>query len=329
MKVIKVRELEKGMVNASPLFNDDNEVVIQANHVIGPTDIEKLQELGFEEIQIYDDDKIAENASFISEEIRIKAIRNGYNLDIDDVKFIANQLISDLHNKDVSEEVGALCAADSATYRHSLNVEIISVLLGINLGMTNEELKILALSALLHDVGKRTIDDNVLNKPGKLDNKELDQMRLHPELGFALLKNCDVPQEVRFAVLEHHENEDGSGYPKGLKGMDISMYAKIIHVADVYEAMRAKRSYKDSFAPGEVIENMMAQGGLMFDLQVLRVFQRTILPYSTGMQVKLSDGSVGEVIANNRNSVLRPIVQVNGHELNLEKVLNITIVDTL
>ena len=156
-------------------------------------------------------------------------------------------------------------------------------------------------------------------------------MKKHPMYGYNMLRdNYDVSSVARNAILSHHENEDGSGYPRALTGDKIHLFAKIIHVADVYDALTTKRVYKDAMNPADALEYLMGNAERMFDKELVATFLEYVAPYPLGVQVELSNGQKALVVKNNRNMLSRPVVRLNsGAKVDLMEHLDITIVKML
>lgn len=163
---------------------------------------------------------------------------------------------------------------DHDTFVHSLNVALISHEIAGWMGMSKNEQELATLCGLLHDVGKLMVDSNILKKPGMLTPEEREQIQQHPAKGFELLlKSQSVGVHVRNAALMHHERYDGSGYPYGLIGTQIDRYARIVAIADVYDAMTAERIYRSAIAPGDVLRYMKKEY-LKYDPEIFSVFLR-------------------------------------------------------
>ncbi|CQR70788.1 Cyclic di-GMP phosphodiesterase response regulator RpfG [Sporomusa ovata DSM 2662] len=146
------------------------------------------------------------------------------------------------------------------TFTHSLHVAILTGLLGKWTGFTGRMLKNFILSGLLHDIGKVFVPREILDMPGSLTTEESDIIQLHSEQGYQLLSTCyDVSQEVKLGVLQHHEREDGSGYPFGLKEKDLNICAKFVAIADIYDAMTSDRTYRKKIPPIIAIKIMLNQ----------------------------------------------------------------------
>lgn len=149
---------------------------------------------------------------------------------------------------------------DYDTFVHSLNVAMISHELATWLGWNEEDVEKVTLCGLLHDVGKLRVEYAILMKPGRLTEEERLNMQEHPILGFELLEKCQtVDEHVRNAAMQHHERYDGSGYPCGLEGKQIDKFARVVAIADVYDAMTANRVYRDAMEPGYVLDQMRAE----------------------------------------------------------------------
>ena len=186
------------------------------------------------------------------------------------------------------------------------------------MGLSNDRLVRLASGAMLHDCGKQAIPHSILNKPGALSEEERKIIERHPQYGYDMLYNREeIHPESRAITLCHHENWDGSGYPKGLCEHEIPLLARIVHVADVYDALLRKRAYKDKISQTESIEYLMGGCGTLFDYDVVTTFLDYIVVYPVGCEVRLSDGRIGRVVANTPRHIERPSVYVDGQVLDL------------
>lgn len=147
------------------------------------------------------------------------------------------------------------------------------MLTGIALRMPESDIWLLAEAAWLHDIGKWAVAPKILDKPAGLEEEEVEEVQRHVEYGYYMLMRMDnISPVVREAVYEHHENMDGTGYPRGLAGEEISLYARIIHIADVYDALISKRCYKDAMSSAEAVEYLQSEADKMFDSTILQVF---------------------------------------------------------
>jgi len=173
--------------------------------------------------------------------------------------------------------VAAIDKKDHYTSGHSERVGYLARLVGRRLGLAQNELQILEMSGLLHDVGKIGIPENILCKPGKLTSEEYDIIKKHPRMGYEILKPIASFGEILDGVQYHHENPDGSGYPDGLAGPDIPLFARIIHVVDVFDALTTTRSYRVAFSIDQAREILLKESGEKLDEEVVRIFLTLLL----------------------------------------------------
>lgn len=221
---------------------------------------------------------------------------------------------------DVFDMLHNMRQVNDSTYAHSLNVAIISRIIGKWLHFSNEELDTLILAGLLHDIGKTKIPDEVLNKDGKLTDEEFQMIRNHPKYGYDILKSQPLNSHIKKAALMHHERCDGSGYPMGLTMEEIDDYALIIAIADVYDAMTAARSYRAPLCPFEVIAEFEKDGLQKYKPKYILTFLENIANAYQNNRVMLSDGTSARIVLLNHRRLSKPLVQLDdGACIDLEK----------
>lgn len=216
---------------------------------------------------------------------------------------------------------------DYGTFVHVVNVALLSVITGLQLGYKETKLKYLALGALLHDLGKLKVPREILNKPGSLTDEEFAIVRQHPLLGEEMLKNTRLLASVIAIVKEHHERWNGKGYPFNLNGKNIHMDAQIIAVTDVYEALTADRPYRKGLPPYHALEMIIAWSGKDFNQTVVQAFRESLILYPENAIVTLNTGEIGVVVAVPTQMPTRPLVRIlfnsNGRFLNRETYVDL------
>jgi HD-GYP domain-containing protein (c-di-GMP phosphodiesterase class II) len=209
--------------------------------------------------------------------------------------------------------VSHLRAWDDYTFDHSVQVAMLSILLGRELGLTPYQLYRLGTGAILHDIGKVAVPKEVLNKEGPLTPEEFELMKTHCRVGWDIIQDHpSIMPTSAIVILQHHERLDGSGYPSGLKDRDIHLYAKITAVADVFDAMRADRPYRRRLNPRAVVEALTRDAGPKLNADMVRILLRKVAVVPQGEIVRLTNGLIAVVTGNNPGFPLEPLVVAFG-----------------
>ncbi|MBW4084594.1 HD-GYP domain-containing protein [Paenibacillus sp. S150] len=200
-------------------------------------------------------------------------------------------------------------------YEQSLGAAVIATSLGERLQLEQEELALLTTAATLYDIGTVKLPSSLIQKPGKLDTQEFKLLKKHTVYGYELLKNSDIDHRVALVALQHHEREDGSGYPRGLKGGQLDRLSKIVALADVYMALISDRPHRPAFTFFETVEEIHRQIILhRFDPVIGLTFLDMMLSRQVGCDVILSDDRKGKILLTNVNHPTKPLIVLDNRE---------------
>ncbi len=209
---------------------------------------------------------------------------------------------------------------DDSTYAHSLNVALVSRIIGRWCKFSTEDIEVLTIAGLLHDIGKIQIPENVLNKPGRYTDEEFALIQKHPKMSYDILKKSTLDPRIKKAALQHHERCDGSGYPMGLDSDEIENFSCIVAIADVYDAMTAARSYRQPMCPFEVIAAFEKDGLSKYKPQFVLTFLERIAATYQNNRIILNDGRSANIVLLNKNHISKPMVQLtDGNCLDLSR----------
>lgn len=255
-------------------------------------------------------------------------VKNGQSLNISSIEAFIDIALPDITgNNNILSRIRQLKEDDDYTYRHSLNVAILATNIGKWLGYSPEQLKELGTAALLFDIGKLTIPSEILNRPHKVTSKESKIIQQHTVTGYNMLKLLNLSDSILLAVLQHHENMDGSGYPLGVSGDKIHEFARIIHICDMYDAMTTDRIYAKKKSPFEVADLIRIESGTKLDPGIAYIFLNNIAEFYLGTKVILSNGQIGTIRHVNPLDPTSITIQVDQTFFDLNKSPHLKILD--
>lgn len=243
-------------------------------------------------------------------DVMLEDSRLGESIDTEKARVLVTQLADQvIQNSDALVWLTHLKARDEYTATHCINVCILALTFGRALELDDESLHKLGMGALLHDIGKMQIPDEILNKPDRLSKEEFRVVMGHPSLGHAMLvDDHELEEETLHVVLHHHERLDGGGYPKGLAKEDIPLLTRIASIVDVYDAITSDRCYHDGVSPAQALENLFKWAKGNFDITLLEQFIKCLGIYPIGSVVRLNTKEVGVVVATDADHRIKPIV---------------------
>lgn len=223
--------------------------------------------------------------------------------------YIADSLMDSINqNNAIAIDISALKTSDEYTFKHSVDVATISMIVAKQQGMNSNQIREIGVAGLLHDIGKTKVPTNILNKPGKLNNQEFEIMKQHSLFGYQMVKDRpDVSEEVSLTILEHHEKINGSGYPMGITLAQICPYARILTISDIYDALVTERPYKAAYSQRDAVEIIMSMTREL-DINAMKAFLESMILYPVDSIVELSNGEKARVVKNIPHYILRPTV---------------------
>ena len=302
---IPIKNLKNGMITAQSIYNPLGASYLTKGMELSPAYIERLEKAGFDGVTVTSMDpklKLAPPDDIVQEKTRISAIQNvatafhsveeNGTFDPAPLQGISENILQDIIAQQQNlVQLTDIRLHDTYTFAHSVNVAILSSLLGVLLKLSREEQLKLTLGGLLHDIGKVTVPYEILTKAGHLSDNEWSVMQGHPEAGRQRLKKM-FPNDTLLSTiaLQHHERFDGSGYPNHLKGEQIHRYGRIVAIADVYDALTSVRPYKRAYTPSVAHRLMATCSPGHFDLDLLKLFFDNVAIYPVGTILKTQDG---------------------------------------
>jgi putative nucleotidyltransferase with HDIG domain len=343
---VMLHKLNDGMIIAEDVYHN-SQLLFQKDTVVNKDVVDMLRNSSVIAVSVYDGkDEVLpakEQRTSHAEKIRssetFKQFESSFNettetfsfqlndiahqtgdVDIDGLFQSANELMADTTNTyQLMEILTNIRYFDDSTYAHSLNVAMLANIFGRWMHYGDDDLKLLTVAGMLHDIGKILIPPEIIKKPAKLTNEEFEIIKQHPQKGYDLLISRNVDVRIAQAALMHHEKCDGSGYPLGVKGDKISDLAKIMTIIDIYEALTANRCYRDGICPFEVIRMYEDEGYQKYEPKFLVPFLRGISDTYLHNTVLLSDGRQGEIIMTNQMIPSKPGILSNGEYIDLTK----------
>lgn len=347
MEAVRIRtdQAEAEMTVASDVYTSNNQLIITKGTLLNDKLIARLRFYNIYGLLVYRKDN---NPEAIKEESYLEMVRstpdfkkfnhsyldtvnnveNNFNhitqgsgeFDVDNLLSETNRILKEGRNGiHIMEMLHGIRNYDDLTYVHSLNVSLICGIFAGWLKFSKEDTQNLVLAGLLHDIGKMLMPKEILSKAGKLTKEEFDIIKTHSIKGYQVLKDQPLDIRVKYAALMHHERCDGTGYPNGFVAGQIDDFAKIIAIADVYDAMTSNRLYRDAICPFDVVDEFERDGFLKFDPGYLMTFMERIVQSYLHNIVRLNDGREGEVVMLNKLSLSRPVIRIGTEFVDLTK----------
>jgi HD-GYP domain-containing protein (c-di-GMP phosphodiesterase class II) len=338
---VLVSNLVPGMKLAHPVYDFHGHFLLNKGVTLTTGYIKALQKRHILSVYIegvaIPEDFITQQQDAIEETIRADAFASIQNLfekgDVAAIKAVTASVENIMRELMAGKTaIGALTeisSTDAYTYAHSVDVCILALETGILQKYEKDKLLKLGVGCILHDLGKVKTPSEILNKTGKLTNKEFDIIKKHPHDGYQLARKIqpDLAENSASIIYGHHERRDGRGYPLGLEGENIDEMSSICAIADAYNALTTDRPYRKAVPSNEAYEYLMASGYDIAGQKVRDAFLHCVTPFPVGSMVLLSTGDIGVVVQVNHDIPLRPQVYVatRKHMIDLSSELSITV----
>lgn len=355
MKLIAIHELQPGMKLAEDIYGKFDLLYASRGDMLTEKLIDGLRRLGSQSVYIDDEDgaptpplwpaaspEPAAGASpsplkdYQETITLIYELYAGYRLlnrrMFPRIERTANELLEFvLSDPEVLRVLSKLNMIDGYTLNHSVQVSVISILIGQWLGLSPRDLFALGYAGLLHDIGKSKVPVQILNKPSRLSPEEYEAVKKHSQHSFELIKGLPrMNEEIRTGILQHHEKSDGSGYPLKLSGDAIHFYAQILCIADIYAAMTADRVYNRKFTPLKAADEVFgASCAGQVNPEIANLLLKHLYQMLVGSQVRLNNGKTGEIVYFNRFSPGKPLIKVGEEFVDLYREKNLVIEEIL
>lgn len=328
MRIVAIENVKPGMKLARAIFREqDGKILLRPNIELKLSYIQKIKDLKYQFIYIMepgDEEQNIIDKEFIKEDTLFHArglikkyfslLKQNKSIDITEIKNVIGDIVDQIIiNPNIVYNMIDIRSHDNYTYAHSVNVCVIAVMVGVALNLNRRQLETLGIGAIMHDIGKLQIDNRILNKPDKLEPEESELVRRHARDGYELLrKKASISFLTSHIVLQHHEREDGSGYPRGLTGKRIHRFSKIVAVADTYDAMTSNRAYHKEITSVKALEEIKKEASRKFDPAVVEAFLQVVAPFPIGSTLILSNGEKAIVRSVTRSECLVEVIQGPG-----------------
>lgn len=347
MRVVPLSELLPGMIAAQDILSNDNRFILRKGTPLTGLLINRLAIHGV--LSVVVDERPVPPPEMANNHVRTSAefreFQKAYIIEAEALKDKLNAVIAKNEPLDVDGLINSavnivthsqgrlslfdmlhnMYEFDDSTYSHCLNVAIICYLFAGWMRMNEEETRIATACGLLHDLGKLLVDQNIIQKPATLTSEEFGEIKKHPQAGYQLLKELDADETICKVALMHHERCDGSGYPSALTEPQIDNYAKLVAIADVYDAMTSNRVYRGPMCPFHVIASFEENGYQKYGTYFLLPFLENIANTYLTSPCHLSDGRTGTIVFINKQKLSRPTIKCGDEYVSLFERPDLTI----
>lgn len=316
MRHLPLNEITEEMFLAHSVFGNDGRVLLNKGTKLTSSFLKRLEKMGYTHLYVYEaidekwnctgplSDRIRAEAMHVLWQSLIRVVERK-PLNEQQISMVVEGILKEvLQKEDCLFDIIDLKTADNYLYNHSINVCILSILMAKEFNFTREDLKGIALGAFLHDLGKAYIKSAV-RRIQVLSLTDTVQIKQHTNRGFDILRSISgFPAKVANIAYQHHEREDGSGYPLGLLGVDIPLYSKIVGTADSFDAMVSHRVYRESLWNDQALKELEEESPAKYDPAVVAALRRSVALYPVGSGVRLNNGEERVVVAASATKII-------------------------
>jgi len=319
---LSLENLQPGLMVARNIYNGNGCLLLSHDIMLDERLIARLADMGIDSVYVKNPYCDHEPQEILREKTRVEAIkltknaftafRTSKKINFAGLHRAVKMIVEDvMNNKNVLINLTDIRNHDDYTFAHSINACLIASVIGRKVGLNEQSLKELSLGVILHDLGKMLIPPEILNKKEALTSEEWQLLKEHSETGFEILrKQTSIPLTSAHVAYQHHENFDGTGYPRGIAADDIHQYARIAAIADLYDAVTSDRPYRPALLPNESYELVLSSRGTKLDPQITDVFLENVALFPVGTLVLIDSGEIGVVTMVYPKLQARPIIRL-------------------
>jgi len=344
MNLVSIEDVKSGMVLARDVINDLGIIFMSAGSALNPAGIEGLKKLDIDFIYVNEAQEVKQDGmqSIVTVEQAYSRLINiyktiyanvslGKSLNVDTLSIEIIPLFKlIIEDNNILDYLRRVVINESYIYMHSVNVGIFSMIIGKWLNLKPYIQEDLAITGFLHDIGKTKVPIQIIDKPGVLDSNEFEAIKAHSQYSSDILQvSTGVSNEILNGVKFHHERIDGSGYPEGLTNQSIPLYAKIVAVADVFDAITENKPYRSKISAYAAARVLKTESFNKLEPKVTEVFLKNISRFYVGNKVRLNTGELGEVILLNKADVTRPLIKIGDDYFDLSTNYKLEIIDVV
>lgn len=350
--LLRIEGCRIGLRVAEDVYNKNNAMIIPKDYVITERVLKVIRANAVERIKVYleKDEKsefeVFDDSEYSNQEALLKAIKEYKDKRVSSIIKVEEVFFDVSKGKPIKKSsldeistslkqpfdtklipyINSLNVSDNYTLEHTMNVATLALIFAKWLNLDNQKADDFVRAALLHDIGRTKVNQNILGKPGKLTQNEYEQIKQHVVFSYRMIQDTDdLSKDVKLGVLMHHERNDGSGYPLGAKYAQIHEFGKMLAIIDTYDAMTTDRAYQSRMFALGVLDELYHSSFGKLEYAYVNVFITKMLTYYTGCTVRLNTGEIGSIVHIDVKNVTKPIIKIDCSLVDLKEELDLEI----